>query len=263
MFRRRKDQDPDELEPDSDAESGTEPTEASESASDDSDPEPEALPARPDGPWDISEVDDDVESIDFGSVRVRPVDEMELRLEVDQASGAVMGLTCVTPVGAVSVQAFAAPRSEGIWSGVRRDLRNQITASGGLVDEVEGPWGTEIRTQVPADMPDGTQGSQPARFVGVDGPRWFLRLVFLGPAAVEPEAAARLESIARGIIVVRDSEARAPGDQLPMRLPDNAQQQVDSEVDSEFDSEAGAGEPAWVRDDISPFERGPEITEIR
>ena len=261
MFRRRKDQDPDELEPDDGAESGAEQPEGSEDASDESESEPEAeaLPARPEGPWDISEVDDEVETIDFGSVRVRPVDEMELRLEVDQASGAVMGLTCVTPVGAVSVQAFAAPRSEGIWSGVRRDLRNQITASGGLVDEVEGPWGMEIRTQVPAELPDGTQGSQPARFVGVDGPRWFLRLVFLGPAAVEPEAAARLEAIARGIIVVRDNEARAPGDQLPMRLPDNAQQQVDAD----FDPEADDGEPAWTRDDVSPFERGPEITEIR
>ena len=55
------------------------------------------------------------------------------------------------------------------------------------------------------------------------------------------------------------AEARAPGDQLPMRLPDNAQQQVDAD----FDPEADDGEPAWTRDDVSPFERGPEITEIR
>jgi len=218
-----------------------------------------ALSPRPQGPWDISEVSDTDGYIDLGSVLIRPAPEMELRVEVEQTSGQVMGVTCVTEHGAVSIQAFAAPKSEGIWGDVRRDLRQQISSSGGLVDEVAGPWGTEIRTKVPAQQPDGTQGSQPARFVGVDGPRWFVRFVFLGPAATDAEAGALLEAIARDVVVARDTEARAPGDALPLRLP------VATEVtdDQAGEAQGDPDDPAWQREDLSPFERGPEITEIR
>jgi hypothetical protein len=101
-------------------------------------------------------------------------------------------------------------------------------------------------------MSDGTVGSQPARFVGVDGPRWFLRFVFLGPAATDPAAAEQLAAIARGVVVARDSEARAPGDSLPLTLP------------VEVTPALGDGDQApWQREELSPFERGPEITEIR
>ena len=213
-----------------------------------------SLTPRPNGPWDISEVDDLGDHLDLGSLLIRPDADMELRVDLDEASGQVAGITCVVEGGAVAVQAFAAPRSEGIWDEVRRELRQQITAGGGLLDEVEGPWGTEIRTQVPAELPDGTQGAQPARFVGIDGPRWFLRFVFFGQAAIDREAAAGVESIARSIIVVRDGEARAPGDALPLRLP---------ETPTAATTELTDAEPAWTKGEVSPFERGPEITEIR
>ncbi len=223
------------------------------------------LTPRPDGPFDISEIDASSEYLDLGSVWLTPTEEMEIRLDVDQTTNAVMGVTCVTEAGAVAVLALAAPRTEGIWKDVRRELRASITAGGGLVDEVEGPWGTEIRTQVPAEMPDGTQGSQPARFVGIDGPRWFLRLVFLGPAATDAAAAASVERIARGIVVVRDNEARAPGDLLPMNLPEQAVPAlpVDGDVVDHADGDEDEDGAVWQREDLSPFERGPEITEIR
>jgi hypothetical protein len=210
------------------------------------------LSARPNGPFDVSEAPDDTLYLDLGSVRIPAADETEIRLDVDQASGTVVGVTCVTPNGGLAIAAFAAPRSEGIWADVRRDLKAQITAGGGLLEEIDGEWGREISTQVPSQMSDGTVGNQPARFVGVDGPRWFLRFVFLGDAATDPVAAQKLAAIARGVVVVRDSEARAPGDSLPLTLP------------AEVTIDGSTGEPAaWQREDLSPFERGPEITEIR
>ena len=254
MFRRRKDADtdlaPDELE-DDDHEVLDDVVDVVVDDSDDSGPE---LTPRPDGPWDISEVDDLGDHLDLGSVLVRPVGDMELRVDLDEASGQVTGITCVAEGGAVAIQAFAAPRSEGIWAEVRRELRQQITAGGGLLDEIEGPWGTEVRTQVPAELPDGTQGSQPARFVGIDGPRWFLRFVFLGEAATDRDAAGAVEAIARSVVVVRDGEARAPGDALPLRLPETAAPTAEPDT---------IDEPAWSKGEVSPFERGPEITEIR
>ncbi|MEI6374077.1 MAG: DUF3710 domain-containing protein [Actinomycetes bacterium] len=266
MFGRRKDQSSEDADIDRELDLGEVEEEIDEiDASDDSVSE---LTPRPDGPHDISEIDPSGEYLDLGSVWLTPTEEMEIRLDVDQTTGAVVGVTCVTEAGAVAVLVLAAPRTEGIWKDVRRELRASITAGGGLVDEVEGPWGTEIRTQVPAENPDGTQGSQPARFVGIDGPRWFLRLVFLGPAAVDPAAAESVERIARGIVVVRDNEARAPGDLLPMKLPEQAVPalQVDGDVAENAEGAEGDDDEdsaAWKREDLSPFERGPEITEIR
>jgi hypothetical protein len=45
-------------------------------------------------------------------------------------------------------------------------------------------------------------GKRLARFVGVDGPRWFLRGVIGGAATTDVEAAAR-EDLFRSIVVVR------------------------------------------------------------
>ena len=95
------------------------------------------------------------------------------------------------------MQPFAAPRTEGIWDGVRAEIRSGITKQGGTADEVEGPLGTELRTKVPVRAADGSQAVQPARFIGVDGPRWFLRGVITGRPALEPDTDADLVSLFR------------------------------------------------------------------
>ena len=64
----------------------------------------------------------------------------------------------------------------------------------------------------------------PARFVGVDGPRWFLRAMYTGSAAVDPDAAAPLEAALRDVVVVRGSDPMAVRDPLPLRLPPQAQE---------------------------------------
>jgi hypothetical protein len=60
------------------------------------------------------------------------------------------------------------------------------------------------------------------RFVGVEGPRWFLRGLFLGLAA-EPGGSPEVEQVFRDIVVVRGAEAMPPGEALPMRLPTQAE----------------------------------------
>ena len=40
-------------------------------------------------------------------------------------------------------------------------------------------------TRLPSRGPDGRLVYQQMRFIGVDGPRWFLRGVLTGPAAAE------------------------------------------------------------------------------
>jgi hypothetical protein len=216
----------------------------------DEDEERSGLSVRPDGPWDVAERPDTDGVVDLGAIRLPWRDGIELRLEVDESTGLVTAATVQLEGSAVQLQAFAAPRTEGIWDEIRTEIAAGITKQGGTVDEVPGAFGRELIARIPVRTPDGRTGHQPARFAGVDGPRWFLRAVFHGPAVYGAEAAAPVESVVRDVVVVRGAEAMAPRDLLPLRLPDA--------VLAEPPAEEGQ-----TRDPLNPFERGPEITEIR
>ncbi|MFF5573204.1 MULTISPECIES: DUF3710 domain-containing protein [Streptomyces] len=208
---------------------------------------------RPDGPWDDSEVRDPGEGrVDLGGLFVPGVDGMELRVEV--AGDAIVAATVVLRDSAIQLQGFAAPKREGIWGEVREEIGSGITQQGGIVDEVEGPLGWELRAQVPVQLPDGTGGFQVVRFVGVDGPRWFLRGVISGQGAVQPQAAGLLEQIFRDTVVVRGEGPMAPRDPIVLKLPNDAQM-VPEGVQQEEGSRFAGG--------MGQLQRGPEITEVR
>ena len=256
MFRRRKGQDTpsaDEvLEDGLDAELET-----------DEDDEPSTpVVDRSGGPFDTSEVaDDGITRLDLGGLRVAGAEGMEIRLEVDEATQNVMAVTVVAGDSAMQLTAFAAPRTEGIWADVRRDIRNNL-AGNGTVDEVDGPFGPELRATLSLQSPDGQQVAQPVRFLGVDGPRWFLRGLFTGRGARDAAAAAPLEAVLRATVVVRGDEAMAPGDALPLNVPTAVPDGMSQSGGPELDGDEEVGAPDR-RTPLPPPERGPEITEIR
>jgi|DEB0MinimDraft_3_1074331.scaffolds.fasta_scaffold00165_16 hypothetical protein len=174
------------------------------------------LSPRPQGPWDAMEVDGEDDRIDFGGLRLKGVDGLQVQAQVDDKTGAVSVITLVIGDGSLQVQAFAAPRATGIWSDARRQIMSSITGQGGLVEEAPGPYGTELRARVP-----GQGGLQPIRFVGVDGPRWFLRGLFIGSAAA-PDGHAALEQVFRDLVVVRGDDAMVPGEAIALSLPQAA-----------------------------------------
>ncbi|MEU5213603.1 DUF3710 domain-containing protein [Streptomyces sp. NPDC020742] len=254
MFgRRKKNEAPEELAEDTTLDERA----VSDADEDEAEQERLSLPPapRPDGPWDVSEVHDPGEGrVDLGGLFVPGVEGMELRVEV--AGDAIVAATVVLQDSAVQLQAFAAPRNEGIWAEVREEIATGITQQGGVVDVVEGPLGWELRAQVPVQLPDGTNGVQVVRFVGVDGPRWFLRGVISGQGAVQPQAAGVLEHIFRDTVIVRGEGPMAPRDPIVLKLPDDAQMVPDGvQQDSAEQSRFGGG--------VDRLERGPEITEIR
>ena len=205
-----------------------------------------AVPARERGPWDAEEVHDDRTRVDLGALRVPGIDGMELRMEVDRATKVVSSVTIGVDGSTVTLQAYAAPRSEGIWDEIRAELAESVEREGGSVDDLPGPFGRELLARLPIRTAEGRTGHRPARFVGVDGPRWFLRGVFTGHAAVDPERAKPLEDLFAGVVVVRGADARPPRDLLALTLP--GQQ----------------GAPAVPeKPSFDPLTRGPEITEIR
>jgi hypothetical protein len=244
LFRRGKDRPLDDDDVDEDAVAAVD-----DEPDDEDDEEGPGLSARPEGPWDAAERPDAEGMVDLGAIRLRGRDGMELRLEVEESGGTVTAATVQVGGSAVQLQAFAAPRTEGIWDEIRSEIDAGITKQGGTVDEVPGSFGRELIARIPVRTPDGRTGQQPARFVGVDGPRWFLRAVFHGPAVYEPDAAAEMEGVVRDVVVVRGPEAMAPRDLLPLRLPDALAPQPAEDSGDE-------------REPLQPFRRGPEITEI-
>jgi hypothetical protein len=219
------------------------------------------LPSQPvvnrgQGPFDRSEVQGLGDRLDLGALWLTGTPGMELRLEVEQESQGVVGVTAVLGESAVQLQAFAAPRSDGIWNDIRKEIAASITSQGGTADETSGPLGVELQTRMPGQAPDGRTVFSPARFVGVDGPRWFLRAVLSGRAAIDQDAALALLDVVRSTVVVRGEEAMAPRELLPLKLPEEPDRAGQDAVGED------SGEGETTDDDFKPFARGPEITEI-
>jgi len=209
------------------------------------------------GPYDRSEVSALDGRLDLGALWLTGLPGMELRLEVEQESQNVVGVTAVLGESAVQLQAFAAPRSEGVWTDIRTEIAASITSQGGTADLTSGPLGPELQARIPGQGPDGRTVFSQARFIGVDGPRWFLRAVLSGRAAIDEDAAGPLLEMVSATVVVRGDEAMAPRELLPLRLPDQPAAVAAGDADD-------AGDEPGVPNlnDLKPFERGPEITEI-
>jgi uncharacterized protein DUF3710 len=255
MFRRRKERREEEFEEDfeDDVRDEYDDIDDEHDADDDGDGDEGAAPAASGddagtGPFDAVAPDDGLPRVDLGGMQVPVLEGLELRVEVDEA-GQVVAATLVDGDSLMQLGAFAAPKTSGIWAEVRQEIADSIRSGGGNVDEVDGPYGLELRTAVPTEVPGQFA---PARFVGIDGPRWFLRALFSGPAGTDPDASAQLNSVLEAVVIVRGSDAMPIRDPLPLRLPEEAV--------AAAQAESGADEQ---RPGIDPFERGPEITEVR
>lgn len=176
------------------------------------------------GPRDVDETDEAEreELVDLGSLLVGPIPGFELRLQVEESSQQVQSCQLVSQEGAIDVRAFAAPRNGDLWEQVRPDIIADHERRGGSATEHDGPFGPELRCQLPVQRKDGTKAVQPTRVIGINGPRWMLRVTMLGQPALEPDDAGAFDTALDRIVVDRGSHAMAPGDALPLRLPDSA-----------------------------------------
>lgn len=189
-------------------------------------PEPTTPEVVGPGPYDVTTsrgVQDGVDRVDLGALLVAPVAGSELRLQVNEKTGEVGSVLLAAPEGAMDLQAFAAPRNGDLWSEVRPQIAADVERRGGRYVEQEGPFGTELFCQVPARRPDGTEGVQQSRVIGVNGPRWLLRATLLGQPATDAEAAKQWEEGLKLVGVRRGDGAMPVGQQLQVNLPPDAQ----------------------------------------
>ncbi|MGK2855069.1 MAG: DUF3710 domain-containing protein [Microbacteriaceae bacterium] len=186
--------------------------------------EPKSAPAdrETQGPLDISEANAVRPYVDLGGVKIVPREGLHLRLEVEEDSKRVVAVGLDYEGSTLQVQPFAAPRSAGLWHEIRRQISEQIARQGGTTSERPGPFGPELLAQIPVVGEQSGQGTRLARFIGVDGPRWFLRGVIAGEGTVNPEAAAKVEDLFRSVVVVRGSTPMPPRDLIPLHMPGTA-----------------------------------------
>ncbi|GAA4505499.1 DUF3710 domain-containing protein [Nonomuraea ferruginea] len=191
-------------------------------------------PTRESGPWDADEPHPDTERIDLGGLRLphNPAFDVRLASVGDQHVGVVV----LWEESSLQLQALAAPKSSGLWEEVRAKIKNAAKT----LEEREGPFGAELVGKVTVEGSD-----RAARYMGVDGSRWFLLAVVNGRAAVDDELAAAFVDFIKDIVVVRGDEPMAREESIPLRRP----------------NDQAAAEQPEVRE--NPFRRGPEISEIR
>jgi hypothetical protein len=169
------------------------------------------------GPYDEDEApEDDVNRLDLGSMRLPIPDGAQLQVEVDK-SGPVRAVHLITGVGQLTVTVFAAPRSGGLWREVSKELVGRLRADGAQVARVRGEWGDEI---------DAVTAQGLMRFLAVEGPRWMLRGVAVGPDERVEDRVALLREVVRETVVVRGSEPMPVRSQLPLQLPEPLAQQL-------------------------------------
>jgi hypothetical protein len=175
------------------------------------------------GPLDEAEANSVRPYIDLGGVKILPREGLNLRLEVEESTKRIVAVGLDYAGSTLQIQPFAAPRSTGLWNETRVQIQEQIAKQGGTVTERDGVFGPELVAEVPVVQgSNGAAGMRIARFVGVDGPRWFLRGVIAGEGATDPDAAAKVEDLFRSIVVVRGSAPMPPRDLIPLRMPASA-----------------------------------------
>jgi len=171
------------------------------------------------GPFDESEATAVRPYVDLGGVKIVPREGLHLRLEVEEGTQRVVAVGLDYAGSTLQVQPFAAPRTSGLWHEIRDQITDQIAQQGGTTTLVEGPFGPELLAEIPAAIAGQPGTTRLARFIGVDGPRWFLRGVIAGDGAVNAEAAAQIEDLFRSVVVVRGKTPMPPRDLIPLQMP--------------------------------------------
>jgi hypothetical protein len=210
--------------------------------------------ARTAGPWDSDGDYPDQPRIDFGSLLVPVRDGYDIQVLMSEEDGVAVAV--VHGDSGLQLQPFAAPRSSGLWHEVLPEIVQEVANAGGQSVEQDGPFGPELLARV---VPEGSGNQrvppQPLRFIGVDGPRWFLRGLISGPAAVDDDQSQQFRELFADVVVVRGEQAQPPRSPLLVQLPEEARQALEGETAAE--QQVQQPKP------FNPFERGEHITETR
>ncbi|AGP30898.1 DUF3710 domain-containing protein [Corynebacterium terpenotabidum] len=146
--------------------------------------------------------------LDLGSMMV-PVPH-SAEVQVEMGSEGPRQIHILTPHGRITPAAFAAPRSGGQWAADIDEFAEGMVGDGLEVTRRTNDWGTELV---------GTIGEGVVRVIGVDGPRWMLRMTLAGPASSADALAELAYDVISRTFVNRGDEPAPAGRALPVVIP--------------------------------------------
>lgn len=179
------------------------------------------------GPYDFDDLEEGTDPtvgvsgarLDLGSVLVPVPPDGQLQVEM-APDGTPQAVHLVTPHGRITIAAYAAPKSPGQWREVIADLADSLRGDNATVSIETGPWGRELIGNTPnADL----------RFIGVDGYRWMVRCVVVGPsgaAAADSPLVETARTLLRDTVVKRGAEPHPVRTPLPVVLPQAVAEQL-------------------------------------
>ena len=182
------------------------------------------------GPFDGDSVSiDDFDFSDFstgilnlGSMLIPLPFKSEVQVEMG-ADGPKM-LHILTEHGRCTPVAFAAPARAGQWRETVKEITQGMRNDGLDVVVEYGPWGREVVGSAPG-------GGGIVRIIGVDGPRWMLRMTLAAPIDHADEMAALGREITARTFVMRGKDPILAGSSLPVALPGPLAAQVQKEME--------------------------------
>ncbi len=224
------------------------------------------------GPWDVDDeaAPDYDEYLSLGSYYLPFVPGMSLRIKANRATREVLGSTMTLGASSVEVEAFAAPKTLGLWDDVRADLLEANPQA----SEQQGKFGTEVL--LPVTVKSGK--TVMTRIVGVDGPRWMLRGIFSGNAATDEdsEEAKTLNEFFANIVVERGDAPLAPRDLIPMSAPMTPNERREAAKNAQGAQDVNGSNPLNDNDPLkgplssdhetevkTTLSRGPMFSELR
>ena len=206
------------------------------------------------GPYDVSDPDAPKgEYLDLGALKILGKPGLSMRLTPSEDKKNIADLSFTYGSSSLQLTLLASPRRVKFWEELREDILSSQKGS----REEDGVFGPEVffTTKV-------REGVEiPTRIVGVDGPRWMLRGIFAGPAAVGGEEKSFLDDFFSTVIADRGSEPLAPGDPVPLFFPP---QLLPQNMEKAGKTDGVRMVDVTTKQSVQEtLERGPMFTEIR
>lgn len=161
-------------------------------------------------------------TLNLGSMLIPLPFNSEVQVEMG-ADGPKM-LHILTEHGRCTPVAFAAPSTAGQWRETVKEITEGMRSDGLEVTVEYGPWGREVVGSAPG-------GGGIVRIIGVDGPRWMLRMTLAAPLEHADEMKKLGREITARTFVLRGKDPILAGSSLPVALPGPLAEQVQKEME--------------------------------